>query len=393
MLIAPDDHPGRAALASFLSRNGMPYQALDPALDHAAAELIVPLAPKPEDFPVALLADGSVLRAPSEADLARATGMVGNADPTRFHDVAIVGAGPAGLSAAVYAASEGLSVLVLDQRSFGGQAGASARIENYFGFPAGISGQTLTARGFIQAQKFGVEVAIPVTVAALQSDAGEHRLMTDEGAVFRARTIVIASGARYRRPALEGLEALEGRGVWYWASPVEAQFCVAQEIVLVGGGNSAGQAAAFLADHAAKVRMIVRGAGLSESMSSYLVDRIRSHPRIELVTETEVVGVTGSDSGLAGVTLRNVATGAETEIPVHNRFLFIGAEPASGWLAGTGLELDRHGFVATDGPLATGLPGVFAIGDVRAGSVKRVGGAIGGGAAVVAAIHAYLTGK
>ena len=392
LLVAPADHPGRVALANFLRRNGYPFRSLDPAVDHEADELIAPIHPSAGDYPLALLADGTVLKAPTEAKLALALGMIGNADDTKVYDVAIVGAGPAGLAASVYAASEGLSVVVLDQRSFGGQAGASARIENYFGFPTGITGQALTARGFVQAQKFGVEIAIPTSVSALDCGGagGVHDLHTDDGRTYHALAVVIASGARYPPPPLDRLAELEARGIWYWASPVEAQFCAKQEVALVGGGNSAGQAAVYLAGFASKVRMMVRGAGLAETMSRYLIDRIAADPRIELMPHTEIVGLDGDDTGLHSLTWRDRITGETEAAPIRNLFLFIGADPASEWLGSCGIALDDKGFVATEHGRATDHPGIFAIGDVRSGSVKRVGGAIGEGAAVVADIHAYL---
>jgi len=393
LLIAPGDHAATLGLANFLTRNGWPYRRLDPATDPDAADVIAPLHVQADDYPVVVLNDGTVLKAPTETRLARALGMIGDADEDRIYDVAIVGAGPAGLAASVYAASEGLSVLVLDQRSFGGQAGASARIENYFGFPTGITGQALTARGFVQAQKFGVEIAIPVTVAQLEcgGSGGVHHLHTTTGSTYRARTVVVASGARYRRPPLPNLRDFEGRGVWYWASPLEAKFCTGEDVVLVGGGNSAGQAAVYLANHARNVRMTVRSEGLVATMSRYLIDRIAANPRIELMPYTEIVALHGNTAGLQSLTWRNRQTGSETTAPIRNLFLFIGADPASEWLSSCGLALDDNGFVATTpGTRRTDHPGIFAIGDVRSTSVKRVGGAIGEGAAVVAEIHAYL---
>ena len=390
LIIAPPDHPGRLALGGFLRRNGMPFTVLDPAVDAVAAELVHAIG-APERLPLVVLADGTPLGAPTEAELARALGLISEAPHDRPYDLAIVGAGPGGLAAAVYAASEGLSVVVLDSHNFGGQAGASARIENYFGFPTGITGQALTARGFVQAQKFGAEIAIPAEVRALDcSDAGGlHRLHVVDGRIYETRTVLIATGARYKRPALARLAEFEGRGVWYWASPLEAQYCAQQEVVLVGGGNSAGQAAVFLAAHAAKVRMMVRGPGLAATMSRYLIDRIAANPRIELMTETEIVALDGGTAGLERMTWRQ--RGAQTSAALRNLFLFIGADPATEWVAGCGVRVDARGFVCT-GPdnHATDRPGVFAIGDVRAGSVKRVGGAIGEGAAVVAEVHAYL---
>lgn len=393
ILIAPKDNAAIVGLANFLTRNGWPFRQLDPASDAEAADIVGPLHLEPHELPLAVLANGSVLRAPDEATLAIALGMIGDADESRIYDVAIVGAGPAGLSASVYAASEGLSVLVLDQRSFGGQAGASARIENYFGFPTGITGQALTARGFVQAQKFGVEIAIPTTVSQLECGGagGTQLLRTVGGSTYRARTVVIASGARYRRPPLDNLADFEGRGVWYWASPLEAKFCATHEVVLVGGGNSAGQAAVYLSGHASKVRMMVRSEGLAATMSRYLIDRIAANPKIELMPFTEVATLHGDAGGLNAVTWRDRQTKAVTTAPIRNLFLFIGADPASEWLSGCGISLDDKGFVATQpGNRSTNRPGVFAIGDVRSTSVKRVGGAIGEGAAVVAEIHAYL---
>jgi thioredoxin reductase (NADPH) len=372
----------------------MPFLPVD-SDDPVAVDLIEHIGVEAGDMPLVVLPDGTALKQPSEHDLALALGMIGQADDATVYDVAIVGAGPAGLAAAVYAASEGLSVLILDARSFGGQAGASARIENYFGFPTGISGQALTARGFVQAQKFGAQIAIPavVTQLACGGQGGVHTLRLDDGRHYRARTVVIASGARYKRPRLERLAEFEGRGVWYWASPLEAQLCAGEEVVLVGGGNSAGQAAVYLAAHASKVHMLVRGEGLAATMSSYLIERIAANPKIALTPHTELTALEGSGSTLQRVTWRNRQSGEEAEKPIRNVFLFIGADPATEWLASCGIGLDDKGFVATGGDEhGADHPGIFAIGDVRAGSVKRVGSAIGSGANVVAEIHAYLAG-
>ena len=328
-------------------------------------------------------------------------GMIRHIEKGKVYDVAIVGSGPAGLSTAVYGASEGLSIAVCDSRAFGGQAGASARIENYLGFPTGISGHALTARAFNQAQKFGAEVMIPVTVGQLDCSRhdGLFGLALDDGDVLKARSIVIASGARYRRPEIERLTDFEGRGVWYWASPIEGRLCKAQEVILVGGGNSAGQAAVFLATQAARVRMVIRGGGLAASMSRYLIDRIESTANIELIFNTEVVALDGdAEAGLSRVTTRSRLSGEDETSEIRNLFLFVGADPATDWLADCGVMLDRGGFVMTGVPtngravqaLETTVPGVFAVGDVRSGSVKRVGGAIGEGAQVVAALHGFL---
>jgi thioredoxin reductase (NADPH) len=404
VLIGPSTSGGVVRLQSFLTRNGFPHHLLDPERDNDAAELIARYSPSPTDWPLAVIADGTVLRNPSETELARALGMIGGPAGNRIYDAAIVGCGPAGLATAVYAASEGLSVVVLDTRAYGGQAGASARIENYLGFPTGISGQALAGRAFSQAQKFGANIMIPITAKSLDCSRadGAFALALDDGDTVRARAIVVASGARYRRPEIEKLEKFEGRGVWYWASPIEARLCAEQEIVLVGGGNSAGQAAVFLSGHAKKVHMVIRGGGLGASMSRYLIERIEATPNIDLVFHTEVVGLEGRDeAALERVRLRSRLSGEESMLDIRNLFLFAGADPATGWLDGCGVTLDRGGFVVTGAqseqdqgrlvaPLETSVPGVFAVGDVRSGSVKRVGGAIGEGAQVVAALHGFL---
>ncbi|RTL52222.1 MAG: cyclic nucleotide-binding domain-containing protein [Bradyrhizobiaceae bacterium] len=389
-------------LQGFMSRNGYPYHLLDPASDKDAADFIARHSARPEDLPLIVTPGGTVLRNPSETELARAMGMIGDDPGDKIYDVAVVGSGPAGLSTAVYAGSEGLSVAVLDTRAFGGQAGASARIENYLGFPTGISGLALTARAFNQAQKFGAEMMIPVEVRKLVCgrEDGLFGLQLDTGGTLLARSVVIASGARYRRPKIENLDKFEGRGVWYWASPLEAKLCAQQEVVLVGGGNSAGQAAVFLSSHAERVRMMIRGDGLAASMSRYLIDRIAATPNIEVLTQTEIFALSGEDN-LEKVCWRNSKTGEETKADIRNVFMFVGADPATGWLNDCGVDLDRSGFVITGrlsgedlyrgvSALETSIAGVFAVGDVRAGSIKRVGGAIGEGAQVVAALHGFL---
>src|SRR3982075_137099 len=258
VLIGPSNSGGVIRLQGFLTRNGFPHHLLDPERDHDAAELIARYSPSPTDWPLVVPADGTVLRNPTETELARALGMIGGPTGKKIYDVAIVGCGPAGLATAVYAASEGLSVAVLDARSFGGQAGASARIENYLGFPTGISGQALAGRAFTQAQKFGADIMIPIGAKALDCARvdGTFGLTLDGGETLRSRSVVVASGARYRRPEIENLDQFEGRGVWYWASPVEARLCAGQEICLVGGGNSEGQAAGFLLGHASKGHLV-----------------------------------------------------------------------------------------------------------------------------------------
>jgi thioredoxin reductase (NADPH) len=350
-----------------------------------------------------------VLLNPSEVALAQCLGILDSTEHDELFDVAVVGAGPAGLATAVYAASEGLHVVVLDCRSYGGQAGASARIENYLGFPTGISGGALAGRAFVQAQKFGAEILIPAQAVALDcmnSDKpGELTLRLSDNRKLRSRSIVIASGARYRHPDVPRLSEFEGRGVFYWASALEAKACSDAEVVLVGGGNSAGQAAVFLAQHAAKVHMLVRGPDLAASMSRYLIDRIEATPTIELHTHTELTLLHGDPpDGLEAVSWRDRHTGNEVRRPIRHVFLFVGADPETDWLDGCGIALDRQGFVLTGqanghfaaagrspSPLESNVPGGFAVGDVRAGSVKRVGGAIGEGAAAVAQIHQFLT--
>ena len=399
MLIGPSSHPDVLRLGNFLRRNGIPFMLLDPRDDPDAQTFVERYAPTPQELPLAVCPDGAVLRNPSEVVLANCIGMIDAAVPDRVYDVAIVGAGPSGLAAAVYAASEGLAVLVIDGRSFGGQAGASARIENYLGFPTGISGQALAGRAYTQAQKFGADMLIPATVARLECDRASKdeplAIHLDDGRVVRSRTLVIATGARYRRPECSGLRELEGHGVWYWASPLEARVCTGEEVALVGGGNSAGQAAVFLSAHAKKVWMLVRGPGLAASMSRYLIDRIEATSNIELLTRTEIVDLEGTrDTGLASATWEQRERRERATRPVRNVFLFLGADPATEWLASCPVAMDGKGFVKTGAdpgyPLATSVPGVFAIGDVRSGSVKRVGGAIGEGANVVAQIHGFL---
>src|SRR6266850_3911696 len=385
-----------ARLRNFLSRNGIPHLLLDPANDHDAQAFIERYAPRAEDLPLAVCPDGSVLRNPTESVLAKCIGMLDSASGAdRVYDLAVAGAGPAGLATAVYAASEGLSVLVIDARSFGGQAGASARIENYLGFPTGISGQALAGRAYTQAQKFGATMLIPAEVVHLDCAGQPFALQLADGRAMRSRSVAIATGARYRRPDCANLKAMEGHGVWYWASPIEARMCAGQEVVLVGGGNSAGQAAVFLAAHVSRVWMLVRGAGLAASMSKYLIDRIAATPNIELLTRTEITWLTGErQSGVESVTWRHRDTKQKETRPICHVFMFLGAEPTTEWLKDCDVAVDDKGFVTTGNgsrlPLETSVPGVFAIGDVRAGSVKRVGGAIGEGAAAVAQIHAFL---
>jgi len=397
---------GRAAdsavlrLAGFLSRNGQPYQTLDPDHDSCARTLVERFSVAPPDLPIVLCASGQLLRNPSEGDLARCIGLVRAIDPSRAYDVAIIGAGPAGLASAVYAASEGLSVIVLDSRAFGGQAGASARIENYMGFPTGISGMALMARAFNQAEKFGAEMAIPDEVVRLRcrpaGDPTRFELGLANGERVSAHSVVIATGVRYRRIDVANLEAFEGSSVHYWATPLEGKLCAGQEVVLIGGGNSAGQAAVYLAGQVPKLWLLIRGPRLDAGMSRYLVERIAAQPNIEVLVQSEVTALEGVGGVLEAVRWRD-SSGKETRRRIRHMFLFIGADPHTKWLSPSDVALDDKGFVRTGAEvgighpaLETSRPGIFAIGDVRAGSVKRVAAAVGEGAQVVAALHAFL---
>jgi thioredoxin reductase (NADPH) len=404
IVIGHATHPDVLRLEGFLTRNGHPHQRLDPDVDSDAScpiEAHVDLS----QLPIVLCPNGQMLHNPTEAELARCIGLLRPVDASRVYDVAVVGAGPAGLAAAEYAASEGLSVLVLDSRAFGGQAGASARIENYLGFPTGISGMALMARAYNQAQKFGAEMRIPDTVVRFECDCEEgdgaagFRLGLSSEERVRARSVVVASGARYRRLTdVPNLAEFEGSSVHYWASPLELQLCKGKEVALVGGGNSAGQAVVYLASEAERVWLLVRKPSLEASMSRYLVERISALPNVRVLTRTEVVGrLEGKDGELEAVRWRRSDTGEESLHPIRHLFLFCGAEPNTAWLSQQDVALDPHGFVRTGTelgphrrPLETSRPGVFAIGDVRGGSVKRCASAVGEGAQVVAAIHAFL---
>jgi thioredoxin reductase (NADPH) len=404
VLMGPLGSPAVSRLSGFLGRNGIPFRVIDPVEDPDAVPLLARFAPRPDELPIVVVPGGALLKNPTDHELAVALGLVATNLRSEPYDAVIVGAGPAGLATAVYGASEGLSIVVLEALSFGGQAGASARIENYLGFPTGVSGQALMARAFTQAQKFGAEFSLSTEVKRLDCTSEfsgsdpVHVLELADGRRVRGRSVVVATGARYRRPEIPDLAQFEGRGVSYWASPIEARLCRGEPVALVGGGNSAGQAAVFLSRHARHVLMLVRGPSLSATMSRYLIDRIGAAPNVEVLCETEVVGLVGTaDCGVRGVRLRNRRTGIEDEHAVAHLFLFAGADPAAGWLAGCGIPLDDKGFVRTGSDvgaslaLETGVEGIFAVGDVRSGSVKRVGAAIGEGAAVVAQLHSFLS--
>jgi thioredoxin reductase (NADPH) len=407
VLIGHPNMPDLVRLEGFLARNSYPYTVLDAATDEAGHAAVERFGVHDDELPLMICPNGAMLKRPTDAEAAMCLGITPELDPGTVYDVAVVGAGPAGLAAAVYGASEGLSVLVIDQRAYGGQAGASARIENYLGFPTGISGQALAGRAFTQAQKFGVEIAIPLDVTRLdcgnaQSEPNLFRLEIAGGKTMQAKTVVIASGARYRRPDIPNLSEFDSAGISYWASPIEARLCEGEEVALVGGGNSAGQAVVFLAPKVKRLHLIVRGKGLEASMSRYLIDRIQALPNVELHVGTEIAALDGERAtGLKAVTFRERASGVTRTYPLRHLFLFIGADPNAEWLQNC-VAVDNKGFVVTGAnfsieaggraplPLETSMPGVFAIGDVRANSTKRVGAAIGEGAAVVSQIHSVL---
>jgi thioredoxin reductase (NADPH) len=383
-------------LQRFLTRNGYPLRLLDTDKDPDADGLLDCFKLTPDQLPVVILADEKVLRNPSTAQLADDLGLTETIDPKHIYDVAVVGAGPAGLAAAVYAASEGLQTIVVEGLAPGGQAGTSSKIENYLGFPTGISGQALAGRAQVQAQKFGARLAISRHVAGIECEQ-PYKLKLDDGQTIAASAIVIATGARYRKLDVANYAKFEGQGIHYAATAMEAQLCSGEEVAVIGGGNSAGQAAVFLARHAKHVHILVRAKGLAATMSDYLVQRIVSSPKITVHTHTEITGLEGDDF-LREVTWVNRQTGARQTKAMRNLFVMIGAEPNTDWLNGC-LHLDAKGFVHTGqdcegkalaSPYATTQPGIFAVGDVRSGSVKRVASSVGEGSVVVQAIHQFL---
>jgi thioredoxin reductase (NADPH) len=392
ILIGTPGSPDVVRLQTFLTRNGLANLLLDVRADEEGRALAERTGVLHEELPLVVCPAGTVLKRPSDEELAACLGVIPEIDSRRLYDVAIVGAGPAGLGAAVYAASEGLSVLVLDSRAIGGQAGASARIENYLGFPTGISGQALAGRAFNQALKFGAEIAIPVTVERLDCEGAQLTLNCSGNRALRARSIVIASGAKYRRPDAPNLALFEGAGISYWVSAIEARRCGGEEVALVGGGNSAGQAVVFLAPQVKRLHLIVRR-DLSETMSRYLIDRIAALPNVEMHVGSEIEALEGERAtGLTAVVFRDRRDGSSWRRALRHLFLFIGADPNTDW-ARDCVETDAKGFIVTGNgalPFETSMPGVFAIGDVRAGSTKRVAAAVGEGAAVVSQIHAML---
>ena len=396
-------------LREFLGRNGYPYTYVDLDNDRSSQDLLDRFDIKSSEVPVVICNGRNVLRSPSIQELAGCLGLNANIDDTQVRDVIVAGAGPAGLAAAVYAASEGLNVLVIETTAPGGQAGSSSKIENYLGFPTGISGFELAARATTQAQKFGANMMIARSVVLLDCGRRPYRVVLDGGDVLTARAIVIATGAQYNKPRLDNLDRFEGKGIYYGATYIESQLCGNEEIAVVGGGNSAGQAAVFLSQNADKVHMLVRGAELRSTMSRYLIQRLTENPKIELHLNTEIVRLEG-ETRLEQVAWQDKRTGETTTHAVHHIFIMTGASPRTEWLRGC-LALDDKGFILTgrdldtragDGvnphwPLSrppqmleTSMPGVFAAGDVRAGNVKRVASAVGEGAISIHMVHRAL---
>ncbi|HEX4153947.1 MAG TPA: FAD-dependent oxidoreductase [Steroidobacteraceae bacterium] len=396
-LVGPGHGADTLRIRGFMTRNGYPHWVLNTEADPAAAGFLECFHLSQDQLPVLILPGGVLLKNPSNAALAEALGLVETLDEQLTYDIAVVGAGPAGLAAAVYAASEGLTTLVLESIAPGGQAGTSSKIENYLGFPTGISGQALAGRAQSQAQKFGARLAIARSVTGIDCSSHPYRLQLDGVQQVKARSVVIASGARYRKLDLPDYEKYEGHGIHYAATAMEAQLCGGEEVAVVGAGNSAGQAAVFLSRAVRHVHMIVRAGGLAATMSDYLVQRIASSPRISVHANSEVTEL-GGEPALKEVAWTNRRSGERTLKPIGNLFVMIGAEPNTEWLAGC-LALDPKGFVRTgrdesgealDSPFATTKQGIFAIGDVRAGSVKRVASSVGEGAVVVASVHQFL---
>ncbi len=392
----------------FLTRNGHPFAYIDLDRDADVQALLDRFQIAAAEVPVLICGDSMVLRNPTNENIAECLGFNASVDRTHVRDVLVIGAGPSGLAAAVYAASEGLDVLVLESNAPGGQAGASSRIENYLGFPTGVSGQDLAGRALTQAQKFGAEIMVAAGATALACDRKPYRVRVGDGQSIPARTVVIATGAEYRRPAIDDLARFEGAGVYYGATFLEAQLCSGEDVIIVGGGNSAGQAAVFLSQTARHVHILVRSAGLAESMSRYLIRRIEESPAIELKTCTEIIRLDG-EVHLERVTWRDNRTGTVDARDVRHVFMMTGAVPNTSWVRDC-LALDANGFVKTGFDLTrdeltrahwplirpphlleTSLPGVFAVGDVRGGNVKRVASAVGEGSIAISFVHRVLT--
>ena len=397
--------PESVQIREFLTRNRIPHEWLDADSDPAVERLLCEFGVSPAELPV-VIASGSVLRRPTPGALGEYLGLTIGSLPDRCFDVVVVGAGPAGLAAAVYGASEGLRTLLVEKVAVGGQAGSSSRIENYLGFPTGISGGDLTQRALVQSEKFGARLTIPCTAESLREEAGHLVVSLSDGVDVAGRAVIVASGARYRRLDVARLEDFHGRGVYYAATEMEARLCAAAPVVVVGGGNSAGQAALFLAEASSPVTVVIRSNDLGASMSRYLVDRIDAEARIDVRTNAQIADLVG-DQTLDSVSISSVD--GDVVVPCVGLFSFIGAEPAAGWLSGCA-AVDGRGFVLTDRsltdehlgepwaalgrrplPFETSLPGLFAVGDVRSGSTKRVAGAVGEGSAAVGSVHEYVS--
>jgi thioredoxin reductase (NADPH) len=400
---------GTLHLREFLGRNGHPYTYIDLDTDKTSQELLDRFEVKLSEIPVVICNGRTVLRNPSTQELANCLGFNVSIDESQVRDLIIVGAGPSGLAAAVYAASEGLDALVIETDAPGGQAGSSSKIENYLGFPTGVSGQELADRAITQAQKFGAKMMVAHSVVKLNCDRRPYEIVLENGNVLAARSIVISTGAQYNKPPIANLKEFEGQGVYYGATYIESQLCEGEDVIVVGGGNSAGQAAVYLSQTARKVHMLVRSRELSETMSRYLIQRITQNPAIELRCQTEIVGLEG-DRQLERVSWLNRTSGETSTHEIHHLFMMTGASPRTEWLRGC-VALDDKGFILTgrdldvakdvaktpNWPLVrapqmleTSLPGVFAVGDVRSGNVKRVASAVGEGAIAIHLVHRAL---
>jgi thioredoxin reductase (NADPH) len=407
LLIGSSHSAGTLRLRNFLTRNGQPHTYLDIDRDPGIQSLFDQFQIRPADIPVLICHGQHPLRNPSNAEAAACLGFNDSIEKGHIHDVIVVGAGPAGLSAAVYAASEGLDVLVLEGSAPGGQAGSSSRIENYLGFPTGISGQDLAARAFVQAEKFGAQVAIARSATGIACDRRPFRIAIADSGPVEGKTVILASGAEYRKLPLSNLAQFEGAGLYYGATHVEAQLCRGDEVVIVGGGNSAGQAAVFLSQKAAHVHVLIRGESLASSMSQYLIRRIEESPNITVRTHTEIDSLEGNGS-LERICWRDNATGTRDTRPIRHLFSMTGAYPNTAWLSGC-LTLDDKEFIKTGADLAAGdlsaahwplqrppylfetsVPRIFAVGDVRSGSVKRVASSVGEGSVVIQLVHRVL---
>jgi thioredoxin reductase (NADPH) len=393
-------------LREFLSRNGYPYRYVDLDTDNTSQELLDRFAVTPSEIPVVICTDRSVLRNPSNQELADCLGFNATIDESQVRDLIIVGAGPAGLAAAVYAGSEGLDVLMIETTAPGGQAGSSSKIENYLGFPTGISGQELATRAIVQSEKFGARMMVAHRAVRLECARRPFKLVLDNGNSLAARAIVIATGAQYNEPSLSNLDKFKGQGIYHGATFMEAQLCEREDVAVVGGGNSAGQAAVFLSQTARKVYLLVRSGKLSDTMSRYLIQRIEENPAIELHYKTEIVGLAG-DTHLERITWRDKVSGNTSDHEIRHVFIMAGASPRTEWLKDC-VALDNKGFILTgrdlDGTtgklawsgarppymLETSLPGVFAVGDVRSSNVKRVASAVGEGAISISLVHRSL---